>query len=135
MTHPIRIPRKSREIPAYTDSDAWLQLGHGDTHLIDRLFLDRDHVWPWLEANGFRFYVPDDSPIHLTPDGRTAYLERSLIRTPSPWNRPQTGPARLRDRYALTADRMDLRRRLVGFPITRSLHDYAPTLATRIGIR
>lgn len=144
MTHPVRVPRNAREIPAYTDTDAWKRFARYSTlgrardisDTID-LFNERDQVWPWLEANGFRFYVPEDAPIYLTPDGRTAYLERFLIRTPSPWNRPQTAPAvvRPRDNYALTADRTDARRRLVGYPITRPLHVFAPMLATKIGVR
>lgn len=141
MTHPVRVPRNAREIPAYSDTDAWKRFARYSTlgrardisDTID-LFNERDQVWPWLKANGFHFYVPEDAPIYLTPDGRTAYLERFLIRTPSPWNRPQTGARRFRDRYAFTADGMDARRRLVGYPITRPLRDYAPALAARIGV-
>ncbi|GAA1714653.1 hypothetical protein [Brachybacterium phenoliresistens] len=130
MTHRPRALRDFAIIPAYDDARAWAALAAGPhagavSSLINA---DRHQVWPWLLANGFRFYVPSDTALFLTPDGRTVYLERYLIRTPSPWNRDQRHSA-----YAHTPDGLSVRRRTVGYPVARPLSRYAPTLAALIG--
>lgn len=133
MTHPVRVPRDALTIPAYSDQRAWDRLTFGlDVEQSFALFRDMHYVWPWLARNSFRYYVPEDSPIHLARDGRTVYIERFLVRTPSPWNRSQIN-GRPWDRYVWQPGRNELRTRLVGYPITRPLHLYAPTLAHRIG--
>ena len=92
----------------------------------------------WINANGFPFHIPplDEAGLYLSRDGRTVYGEKFLVRIPSPWNRPQTGRVigHFRDTYALTLEGTDLVRKRFAYPIVRSLWDYAPDVAQRLGL-
>lgn len=100
---------------------------------------EEQQIFEWVTVgNGFPFYVPvlSESDLFLSRDGRTLYGKKFLVRTPSPWNRPQTGRVigHWRDTYALTPEGTDLVRKRFAYPIVRSLWDYAPGVAARIGL-
>ena len=95
---------------------------------------EEQQIFEWLSvANGFPFHIPvlDETELYLSRDGRTVYGEKFLIRigredahTPIPaWD------------YQVNAAGDELVRKRFAYPIVRSLWDYAPGVATRIGLK
>lgn len=95
---------------------------------------EEQQIFEWLSvANGFPFHIPvlDETELYLSRDGRTVYGEKFLIRvgredahTPIPaWD------------YQVNAAGDELVRKRFAYPIVRSLWDYAPGVAARIGLR
>ena len=100
---------------------------------------EEKQIFQWMSVgNGFPFYIPEfgEADLYLSRDGRTVYGEKFLVRIPSPWNRPQTGRVigNFRDTYALTPEGTDLVRKRFAYPIVRSLWNYAPAVAQRLGL-
>ena len=94
---------------------------------------EEQQIFEWLSvANGFPFHIPvlDETELYLSRDGRTVYGEKFLIRigredahTPIPaWD------------YQVNAAGDELVRKRFAYPIVRSLWDYAPGVASRIGL-
>lgn len=93
-----------------------------------------EQVWEWIETgNGFPFYIPEFGAVglYLSRDGRTLYGERFKIRL----GRIDDSPPIPSWDYQVTPDGTELSRKRFAYPIVRSLWDYAPEVAERIGLR
>ena len=86
----------------------------------------------WMNANGFPFHIPvlDEGSLFLSRDGRTVYGERFKIRIGREGDAP---PIPSWD-YQVTPAGDELARKRFAYPIVRSLWDYAPGVAARIGL-
>lgn len=93
---------------------------------------EEHQVFRWLSvANGFPYHVPplDEAGLFISRDGRTVYGEKFLVRV----GRESHYPAVSWD-YQVNAAGGDLVRKRFAYPIARSLWDYAPEVAARIGL-
>lgn len=93
---------------------------------------EEHQVFRWLSvANGFPYHIPplDEAGLFLSRDGRTVYGEKFLVRV----GRESHYPAASWD-YQVTPDGTELARKRFAYPIVRSLRDYAPGVAARIGL-
>lgn len=97
---PVRPPRSARRLDT-------TRLTHGRTPTGDGL-ADLDD---WAAANSVTYAIPEDSPLWIDDATRTLYVVTFLIRR----DRPNGAPI---PRYAYTPDRTDMRRRIIGRPIT-----------------
>lgn len=97
---------------------------------------EEEQVFEWMSVgNGFPFHVPvpvlDEVELYLSRDGRTLYGERFKIRIGREGDAP---PIPSWD-YQVTPAGDELARKRFAYPIVRSLWDYAPGVAARIGLR
>lgn len=94
---------------------------------------EEQQIFEWMTVgNGFPFHVPaqDEGDLFLSRDGRTLYGERFKIRIGREGDTP---PIPSWD-YQVTPAGDELTRKRFAYPIVRSLWDYAPGVATRIGL-
>lgn len=84
----------------------------------------------WMNANGFPYYIPEDAELYLSRDGRTLYGERFLVRIGREGDHSRVR----RWDYQLDETEMEMARKTFAYPIVRSLWDYAPKVAARIGL-
>lgn len=94
---------------------------------------EEQQIFEWLSvANGFPFHIPplDETELYLSRDGRTVYGEKFLVRVGCE-SRHSRVPSW---DYQVNAAGDDLVRKRFAYPIVRSLWDYAPTVARRIGL-
>ena len=94
---------------------------------------EAQQIFEWMTVgNGFPFHLPvlDEVEIYLSRDGRTLYGERFKIRVGREGDAP---PIPSWD-YQVTPAGDELARKRFAYPIVRSLWDYAPGVATRIGL-
>lgn len=94
---------------------------------------EEEQIVEWVNANGFPFYIPvlDEVELYLSRDGRTLYGERFKIRVGRAGDTP---PIPSWD-YQVAPAGDELARKRFAYPIVRSLWDYAPGVAARIGLR
>ena len=91
-------------------------------------------IYQWMTAgNGFPFHVPrlDEGDLRISHDGRTLYGEKFLVRV----GRESDNSRVPRWDYQMNRAGDDLVRKSFAYPIVRSLWDYAPGVAARIGLR
>ena len=93
---------------------------------------EEQQIAEWMNANGFPFHIPvlDEGDLLLSRDGRTLYGERFKIRI---GRENDTPPIPSWD-YQVTPDGTELARKRFAYPIVRSLWNYAPAVAARIGL-
>lgn len=94
---------------------------------------EEQQIAEWMNANGFPFHIPElaAGDLFLSRDGRTLYGERFKIRV----GRENDSPPIPSWDYQVTPDGTELARKRFAYPIVRSLWDYAPGVAARIGLR
>lgn len=96
---------------------------------------EEDHqIYQWMTAgNGFPFHVPvlDEGDLRISRDGRTLYGEKFLVRI----GRESDSSRIPRWDYQMNRAGDDLVRKRFAYPVVRSLWDYAPDVAARIGLR
>ena len=94
---------------------------------------EEQQIFEWLSvANGFPFHIPvlDETELYLSRDGRTVYGEKFLVRV----SREAASPPIPAWDYQVNAAGDELVRKRFAYPIVRSLWDYAPDVASRIGL-
>lgn len=94
---------------------------------------EEQQIFEWLSvANGFPFHIPvlDETELYLSRDGRTVYGEKFLVRV----GRESRHSRVLSWDYQVDAAGDDFARKRFAYPIVRSLWDYAPGVAARIGL-
>lgn len=95
---------------------------------------EQQQIFEWMTlGNGFPFHVPEPGAgdLFLSRDGRTLYGEKFLVRVGR-----EKDHARIRRwDYQLNAAGDEMVRKRFAYPIVRSLWDYAPGVAARIGLR
>lgn len=94
---------------------------------------EEQQIFEWLSvANGFPFHIPvlDETELYLSRDGRTVYGEKFLVRV----GREAASPPIPAWGYQVNAAGDELVRKRFAYPIVRSLWDYAPDVASRIGL-
>lgn len=96
---------------------------------------EEDHqIYQWMTAgNGFPFHVPvlDEGDLRISRDGRTLYGEKFLVRV----GRESDSSRIPRWDYQMNRAGDDLDRESFAYPVVRSLWDYAPGVAARIGLK
>lgn len=93
---------------------------------------EQQQIAEWMNANGFPFHIPvlDEGDLRISRDGRTLYGEKFLIRI----GRESDSSRVHRWDYQMNRERTELARKTFAYPIVRSLWDYAPEVAARIGL-
>lgn len=95
--------------------------------------VEDQQIFEWMTTgNGFPFHVPvlDEGDLWISRDGRTLYGEKFLARLGR-----ESHHSRVRAwDYQLDWAEFELVRKRFAYPIVRSLWDYAPRVAARIGL-